>query len=54
MPVKSPFVVANFNCFEGTVMNYLVCLIYIIPDEKQKLNNRDYYRTNPNPNAKPR
>ena len=33
-------------------MNYLVRLNYLVlPDEKQKLNNRNYYRTNPNPTS---
>ena len=37
------------------VMNYLVHLNYLVlPDEKRKLNNRDYWKPNPNHNHNPR
>ena len=40
---------------KGSVMIYKVRLNYLVlPDEKRKLNNRDYYRTNLNPNPNPR
>ena len=46
----------SWNGFCDELMNYLVLLNYLVlPDEKRKLNNRDYYRTNPNrnPNRNP-